>query len=224
MIASEQNFWSLIHQYDTAVFPVQYLFSLIAVILVIGMFKSPGEKLNRLINLFLAMSYLWIGIVFFLVHNRTLSEQMHYFQPALMFLIAFLFFVDIFRKKNRFRFSQSSWRNAFALVLIVYSIFGYPLVGWLLEHPYAVKISDTLALWVPILGVYPCPTTIFALSLLSLAYPHNDKKVIFPLLFWALSSVFGPPLRVYGVYEDIGLFLTGLFLLIIVIKNHKRER
>lgn len=222
MIPSEE-FWKLIHEYDAAIFPMQLIFTLVAVLLVVFMAKKPGDKLNRWMNLFLALCYLWIGVVFYLVHNRDLSSRMHYFQPILMFIIAFFFALDIFLKRTHFKFSNNSCHNCMMLILMGYSIIGYPIIGWLLGHPYAVEISGDFSIWVPILGVYPCPTTIFSLSLLSLALPKGDKKVMIPLLFWSLFSIMGPPLRIYGVYEDLGLFFAGLYGLIVFIISFKKR-
>ena len=222
MMTSEE-FWDLIHGYDLAIFPMQYIFSLVAIVLVVLMAKKPGAKLNVWMNLFLAVCYSWIGIIFYLVHNRDLSEKMHYFQPALMFIIALLFILDIFLKKSDFKFSQNRSHNYIALFFLAYSIIGYPIVGWLLGHPYSVKFSGDLAIWVPILGVYPCPTTIFSLALLSLALPRADKKVMIPLLYWGIFSIMGPPLRVYGVYEDLVLFFAGIYGLVFFIKNFRKK-
>jgi hypothetical protein len=223
MMTSEE-FWELIHNYDAAIFPMQFIFSIAAIVLVVCMAKKPSAKLNRWINLFLALCYLWIGIVFFLVHNRDLSVKMHYFQPILMFIIAFLFALDIFLKRSDFKFSRHHFHNFLVLFFMAYSIIGYPFMGWLLKHPYSVNISGDFSIWVPILGVYPCPTTIFSLSLLSLALPQGDKKVMIPLLFWSLFSIMGPPLRIYGVYEDFGLFFAGLYGFIMFIISFRKKR
>jgi hypothetical protein len=223
MPVSAEKFWQLIHNYDSAVFPVQFAFTAAAVFLLFRLRRKPGAALDRWINLFLMACYLWIGIVFFLVFNAELSRKLCYFQPALMFLIALLFGLDLFRKKNHFRLPVPPGGRTVVLALLTYSIAGYPLVGWLLGHPYSVEISRRFSLWVPILGVYPCPTTIFALALLGAGRPRADGKVMIPLLFWALFSIAGPPLRLYGVYEDIGLFLAGIYGLIRLIGNTKRK-
>ena len=220
---TSEEFWKLIHEYDASIFPMQFIFSIVAVVLVVFMAKKPSAKLNKWINLFLVSCYLWIGVVFFLVHNRDLSARMHYFQPILMFIIAFLFALDIFVKRTNFKFSNNRGHNWIMLFFMAYSIIGYPLIGWLLGHPYSVKITGDFSTWVPILGVYPCPTTIFSLSLLSLALPQGDKKVMIPLLVWSLFSIMGPPLRMYGVYEDIGLFFAGLYGLIIFVKSFRKR-
>ncbi|RKY74631.1 hypothetical protein DRQ12_13025 [candidate division KSB1 bacterium] len=222
MMTSEE-FWKLIHKYDAAIFPMQFIFSIAAVVLVVFMVKKPSARLNRWINLFLVLCYLWIGVVFFLVHNKDLSIKMHYFQPILMFIIAFLFALDLFLKRTNFKFSNNHCHNSIMLFFMAYSIIGYPLIGWLLGHPYSVKIYGDFSIWVPIFGVYPCPTTIFSLSLLSLALPQGDKKVMIPLLFWGLFSIMGPPLRIYGVYEDIGLFFAGFYGLIAFVKSFRKR-
>lgn len=44
-----------------------------------------------------------------------------------------------------------------------------------------------------------------------------------PLLFWALFSIGGPPVRFYGVYEDLGLFLAGIYGLIMLIAHFRQK-
>ena len=61
MMTSEE-FWKLIHKYDAAIFPMQFIFSIAAVVLVVFMVKKPSARLNRWINLFLVLCYLWIGV------------------------------------------------------------------------------------------------------------------------------------------------------------------
>ena len=214
----------LIHSYDALIFPAQFVFSIIAIVLLVFLARGPSKKLNMFINLFLMFCYLWIGIVFFLIFNRGLSIQMHYFQPILMFIIAFLFGLDVFMKKTNFEFPKSHLHRAFMLFFGAYGIIGYPLVGWILGHPYSVEIFGTFSIWVPILGVFPCPTTIFSLALLGAALPKADKKVMIPLLFWALCSITGPPILMYGVYEDFGLFLAGIYSLVMFVMCIRRKR
>lgn len=222
MMSAEQ-FWSFLHSYDAAIFPIHLCFSIVAILLIVFMLRKPSVSLNVLINLFLAVCYIFIAIFFFLVHNKELSVQMHYFQPILMFLIAFLFLLDIFLKRTDYRLPDSKLRRFFFFFFAGYSIVGYPIIGGLLGHPYWANVTGDFSIWIPILGVYPCPTTILALVLLSSALPRADKKVMIPLLYWAIFSIFGPPLRNYGIYEDIALFLSGVYGLVMLIKYFKRR-
>ena len=66
----------------------------------------------------------------------------------------------------------------------------------------------------------PCPTTVFALALLAAAIPKVDKKVYILLLVWALPA-FGKCLGGFDLYEDCVLFWTGVYALIMLIKNWK---
>ena len=223
MLMSSEEFWNLIHRYDASIFPVQFAFSIVAIVLIVFIAKKPSAKLNRLVNFFLMLCYLWIGIIFFLGFNRELSAQMHYFQPVLIFIIALLFGLDIFMKNSNFQFPTVRWHRGIVLFFMVYSIVGYPVIGWLLGHPYSVQIAGGFSIWVPIVGVYPCPTTILSIALLGAALPQGDKKVMIPLLFWALSSIFGPPVRNYGVYEDIGLFMAGIYGLLMLITSFRQK-
>lgn len=221
--APANMFWNLIHAYDSAIFPVQYLFSIAAIVLLVLIAKRPSTKLNRLTNLFLMVCYLWIGVVFFLVYNRQLSARLHYFQPILMLIVAALFGLDLLRKKTEFKLPTSIGHRMIFWLLIVHSVIGYPLVGWLLGHPYTVKAFGAFSVWVPILGVFPCPTTVFGLALLGAARPKADKIVMIVLLLWALNSIMGPPVRQYGVYEDYGLFLAGIYGLVMLIKRFRQK-
>ena len=224
MLMTSEKFWALIHNYDSAIFPVQFVFSIIAIVLLVLIIRKPQDKLNRVINLFLMLCYLWIGVVFFLGFNRELSQQTRYFQPILMTIIALLFGLDVFLKKTDYRFPDSTFHRSIVVFLAAYSIIGYPLIGWLLGHPYSVKIFGTSSIWVPIFGVYPCPTTVLSLGLLSTALPRGNKIVMIPLLLWALFSPCGPPIRNYGAYEDLGLFLAGIYGLIMFIVYFRTRR
>ena len=223
MLMTSEEFWHLIHRYDAAIFPVQFVFSAAAIVLLVFIVKRPSAKLNRWVNIFLMVCYLWIGVLFFLVYNAELSAQMRYFQPILMFIIAMLFGLDIFMKKSSFELPAAPWERGLVLSFLAYSIIGYPLIGWALGHPYLVQLSRSSSIWVPIFGVYPCPTTVFSVTLVAAALPRGDRKVMIPLLFWALFSIMGPPVRNYGVYEDIGLFLAGVYGLIRLIRTFRKK-
>jgi hypothetical protein len=66
----------------------------------------------------------------------------------------------------------------------------------------------------------PCPLTVFALTMVTAASPKVDKKIFILLLPWALAALpkcFG----VLDCYEDCILFASGVYGLIILIKDWK---
>jgi hypothetical protein len=86
----------------------------------------------------------------------------------------------------------------------------YPLIGWSLGHTYPKTL----------LPLFPCPLTVFAIALVAAAAPRVDKKVFAFLLPWALM---GLP-KCFGAldcYEDCILFVSGVYGLIVLIRNWK---
>jgi hypothetical protein len=69
-------------------------------------------------------------------------------------------------------------------------------------------------------GVFPCPTTVFALALLAAATPKVDKKIYILLLVWALPSI-GKCFGVLDLYEDCILFVAGVYGLTVLVKYWK---
>lgn len=68
-----------------------------------------------------------------------------------------------------------------------------------------------------LLGVLPCPTTIFFLALVAGTIPKADKKVFTLLLGFALiSGIYAPIER---IYVDFLLLASGIYGLIMLINN-----
>jgi hypothetical protein len=73
-----------------------------------------------------------------------------------------------------------------------------------------------------LLPLFPCPLTVFAIALVAAASPKADKKVFIALLPWALM---GLP-KCFGAldcYEDCILFATGVYGLVVLIKDRKSK-
>ena len=221
---STEDEWDLFNKYDQAFFPFHYIISAIALTLVFFIVVKPGKKTGVFANLFFMLCYLWIGTGFYLIYRNELTMRIQYFQPVLMFLIALCFGIDLVKGRNDYKIPENGINRIITIFLITYSIVGYPLMGWLLKHPYAVQISGSMFLWVPILGAYPCPTTIFAIALLTGSLPDVDWKVLSLLILWAILSVVGKPVLEYHAYEDIVLFIAGLYGVYMLIKRYMAVR
>ena len=208
---TSEDTWDSINKYDQGIFPVHYVISLVAAVIVFIIAKKPGKKTDFVVNLFLMLCYFWIGLGFFLIYKNELTMKIQYFQPVLMFAISFLFGIDLFKKKNHYQIPEPGIFKNITYFLIIYSIIGYPLIGWLLKHPYAVAVSGDIHLWVPILGAYPCPTTVFAIALFTASLPKVDITLMILLISWAVLSIVGKPIIEYRAYEDLVLFLAGVY-------------
>jgi len=203
-----ENWWSISERYNNAIFPVQIVIMVIGVILTYFLFAKPNTRTNNLMKAYLAFTFAWNGIVFFLIFGKELPGT---FLGAPLFIITpVLFAVDIFTKKTEFKLPNARWHK-YLTIFWVLCAFLYPLIGLPLGHLYPRSCM---------FGVFPCPTTVFALALLAAAIPKVDKKVYTLLLIWALPSV-GKCFGVLDLYEDCVLFVAGVYGLIMLVKNWK---
>jgi len=202
-----ETFWNQMGTYNEATFPVQIAMIILVVVLIYFVFAKPGTKSNTLMKAFLSFAFAWNGIVFFLIYAK--SPISTFLGSPLFIIVAILFAVDIFTKKIEFRFPSIKWQK-FITAFWILLAFLYPLIGLTLGHFYP-KVCMPLA---------PCPLTVFAIALVTVAIPKVDKKVYMLLLPWALMSL-PKCLGALECYEDCILFGAGVYGLIMLIKNWK---
>lgn len=203
--------WNKVGAYNEAIFPMQILLIFVALALTYLLFSKPSARNNNLMKGYLSFLCAWNGILFFLIYGRELPGKI--LGAPLFILAAVLFTWDIKSGKTQFRLPEATWQK-YLTGLLLLSAFMYPLVGAALGHVYPESCT---------FGVMPCPTTVFALALLSAALPEADKKVYVVLLVWALPAL-GKCLGALDLYEDCILFWTGVYSLMILIKTWKKEK
>ena len=202
------TFWNQVATYNQTTWPIQVLMIIGAAYLTYLVFALPGPKTDVWMRVFLAFTFAWNGIVFFLVFVRNPISMV--IGTPLFIIVSAFFVVDIFSQKTEFRLPDMGCKRYFTwfwLILVVL----YPLIGWVfLGHAYPKML----------LPMFPCPLTVFAVALVGAAAPRTDKKVFIALLPWALL---GLP-KCFGAldcYEDCILFSSGVYGLIVLIKNWK---
>jgi hypothetical protein len=126
-------------------------------------------------------------------------------------ILALLFIIDIFRAKIEFKLPKTGGKKYFTLFLIVSAFVLYPLIEYIAGHSYPK---------IPLFGVAPCPTIIFSLALLIGSMPRVDKKIFILLILPAISYGFIVPITL-GVWADSLLLISGIYGVIILIKNWK---
>jgi len=201
-----ETFWNQMAAYNEATLPVQIVMMIVAVVLTYFVFAKASARANTLMKLFLSFAFAWTGIVFFLIFARSIVSAV---ASALFIVVAILFALDIFKKKNEFRLPVARWQR-YLTVFLILLVFLYPLVGMALGHPYP-KTCMPMA---------PCPLTVFAIALAAAAIPHVDKKVYIMLLPWAILSL-PKCLGALDCYEDCILFAAGVYGLVLLVKNWK---
>jgi hypothetical protein len=206
---STEGFWTQVAAYNAATWPLAVAMTIAAAFLACRVFVRPGARTDIWLKAFLSFAFAWNAIVFFLVYAR---NPISTFTGAPLFiLISLLFALDIWGKKTHFRSPETPWKKGLT-VLWIALVFLYPLLGWPLGHIY----PQTL------LPIFPCPLTVFAIALVAAAAPKVDKKILILLLPWALMALpkcFGA----LDCYEDCILFVSGLYGLVELVRNRKRQ-
>ena len=205
------SWWETVGTYNIAIFPFQLIVAFVAVALTYLVFTRPGERSDRLMKAYLSLLCAWDGLVFFLVYGRGLPGTV--LGVPLFFLAAILFAWDIRRGITRFRLPDALWQSLVTGFLILLALL-YPLVGSVFGHFYPESCT---------FGAMPCPTTVFALALLSAALPQADRKVYWVLLIWALPAL-GKCLGALDLYEDCILFWAGIYALIMLVKTWREGK
>jgi hypothetical protein len=213
MMLTVEEWLRIMENYGAKIWPAQIVFYVMAILLTVWLFIRPGRIQNLLIKLYLCMTFMWIGIAFYFVFARGIAGNTYgnYIMGAFFIIISVLFAVDIFRNKMHFLLPAVRWQRYSTLVLTILA-FSYPWIGITLGHRFPNLI---------ITGTLPCPTITLSLILLTTSLPRVNKTIYVLLLFLAIP--FTPFMQIlkYGVYEDIILFATGIYSLILLIKHWK---
>lgn len=202
-------FWNYIGTYNNAIFPMQIITMIVAVVLTYFLFVKPGSTINKLMKAYLAFTYAWIGVVFFIILVPSSLKPDFPILGILFIIIALLFAIDIFAGKIEFELPKTEGKRLFTLFLIISAFIIYPVIEWSIGHRYPLT---------PLFGVLPCPTNIFSIALLGGAIPKVDRKVFSLLLIPAMLAGIRAPIE-HGAYGDFLLLFAGIYGLIMLIKN-----
>lgn len=205
---STEQFLEVFRQYNSSVWPLQIIFYILAILMVWQVW-SPKQKHPPLILLLLGGFWLWMGIVYHFVFFTSINKAAWLF--GIMNIVQGILFIFYGIKKNgvSFRFPWNIY-SITGIILIVYSLVFYPLIGHFSGHSY--PYSPTFGL--------PCPTTIFSFGMLLLI----DKRVPLVLLIipflWSVIGTFAA--LSFGIREDIGLIISGLITCVLIICKNKK--
>jgi hypothetical protein len=203
-----EQFMNVFREYNVSVWPMQVVFYVIGFLIIIFAFWKYRFS-DVVINILLALVWLWMGIVYHFMFFSAINKAAYFF-GAVFILQALLFIYYGIIKHSLIFKAQDDIHFVAGIVFIIYSFAIYPILGILLGHQYPTS---------PTLGL-PCPTTIFTLGVLL----WTDKKlpivvIIIPLIWSVIgfTAVFN-----FGIREDTGLLITGIVAgLLLVIRRRK---
>jgi len=202
-----EQFLDVFRKYNIAVWPMQVFFILLALIAVYFSIRSKTYS-NRIIVCVLAFFWLWMGIIYHLVYFSRINEAALVF--GTLFIIQAIIFLYFGFLKNKLSFRLKTDKYGITgIILIVFALLIYPLVGYWWGHIYPSA---------PTFGL-PCPTTIFTFGILLFSVSKLSPWVIIIPFLWSLlgfSAAFS-----LGIKEDTGLLVAGVLSMVMIIYRNK---
>ena len=149
-----EEFLRVFERYNLAVWPMQYIFILMAVAAIILAVRKSAYS-GKLITIFLSIFCLWMGAVYHISFFTSINKAAYVFGTIFILQGALFLFAGILKNQLSFQFKNNIYGIAGA-ILMVFALLIYPLIGNRLGHIY--PFSPTFGL--------PCPTTIFTFGML----------------------------------------------------------
>lgn len=203
-----EQFLAVFRLYNESVWPIQIFFNLLALVCLYFIFRRTSIS-DKFISISLALFWLWMGIVYNIIFFTSINKAAYLFGS--LFIIQSLIFIYFGLIKGSLQFEfQRSIISYSAIVLAIFALIIYPLLGFAFGHMY--PNSPTFGL--------PCPTTIFTLGIILFIRGRIPYLLIAIPLFWSLIG-FSAALTL-GIYEDAGLLAAGVITIVLtLIKNRK---
>ena len=204
---STEQFLDVFSNYNESIFPLQILFFLLALVAVFLLMRPSGSS-GVIISSILAFLWLWMGSVYHIIFFSVINKAAFAFGGLFIMQSMLFLYFGVFRNDLSFRIGRD-FNSLLGMLLIVYSLVIYPVLGYFLGHVY--PSSPTFGL--------PCPTTIFTFGILLMNVKKwNIVLLIIPFLW----SVIGLSAAIQlNMYEDIGLIVSAFLVLLMFIYRKK---
>lgn len=203
-----EQFFDVFARYNTAVWPMQVLWNLLAVVAIALVFRRGT---GPLIATILTALWLWMGIAYHWAFFAVINKAAYGF-GALFVVQGMLFLVHGAMQRTLTFARPTGVCEGECALLMAYALLIYPLLGHALGHAYPQA---------PTFGL-PCPTTIFTLGLL--LWTTNAPRwwlLLIPLLWSLIGTMAAFQL---GVREDIGSLVAGIVFLGLGLRRRVDER
>lgn len=206
-----EQFFNVFESYNTAIWPAQIVAYILGIIAVLAVIRG-GKNQSRIVSAVLVSFWIWISVVYHIMHFAAINPIAKLFGIFFIFQGILLFAAGCIANRLRFRFSFKLI-PAIGVLLIIYSMVIYPMLGVAFGHSYPRA---------PMFGVAPCPTTIFTFGILLLATePVPVSLVIIPLLWALVGTTAATKLQ---VPQDYGLGVAGILGIFLISINNRFQR
>lgn len=198
-----ENFWNVIGLYNRSTLALQVV---ICLFILFSIFAAYRWKLSYLPKIALAGSNLFIGIVFFLLFDK--SPVGLFFACPLYLAVGILLVIDCIRYTDDNFNTFDPVSGAYLFLILC-----YPLVSLSLGHAYPKQV----------LYLLPCPTISFSIMI----YSRYSKKSVLLLSLMTIWALTGLKAFAFNVLEDLILFSTAfysIYLIWITLANRRNSQ
>jgi hypothetical protein len=157
-----REFLEVFERYNEAVYPLQYVLILAALVAIYLSAAHHAARSDRLVSAILAMLWIWAGVVYQWLFFGPINTLAYLFGILFVVQAGIFLYVGVVRCALTFRATPDR-RGMTGIIILLYALLIYPLAGALSGHGYPAA---------PTFGV-PCPVTIFTFGILS----WTDKRV-----------------------------------------------
>ena len=203
-----QEFFNMIASYNTAYWPlplVTYALGILAAIL--AWLKS--DYASKTAASILALFWLWTGIVFYGFWMSQLSRSSFVFSVLFVIQAVLLVWAGVMQRNLSFN-ARADIYGLIGGLAILYGMAGYPVIEFFLNRGY----PQTL-----ILGMAPCPTTVFTLGMLMWSDSPTPRRVLVIPVSYAIVG--GAMVAAQGIVEDLGMLTVGLLAVIMILNRNR---
>jgi hypothetical protein len=202
-----EQFLLVFKQYNQAVWPMQILLNLFGLVAIFLSVKKIAIS-NRLIAAIIAFFWFWIGVAYHFAFFTGINPAAYAF-AVLNVIQGFIFLIfGVFHQRLSFKFKPNLY-GITGVLLILYAMIIYPLLGYTLGHIYPKA---------PTFGL-PCPTTIFTFGLLLWTDIKVPKSALIIPFLWSVIG-FSAALTL-GIREDTGLLVAGIVGVALIVLRDK---
>jgi hypothetical protein len=194
---SAQAYYSLFETYNQAIWPAQLVAYGLG-LAVVALALRPVAGGGRVVLAVLSIFWLWNGVAYHLMHFSGINFAAFAFGPLFVLQGVLLAVGALGRGRDvRFRTDLFGWCG---LLLALFALVVYPLLGWLMEHGWPRAA---------VLGVAPAPTTIFTFGMLLMLEGGAPLTLAILPLLWALAAGSAAVLRL-ETPEDLSVLVAGV--------------
>jgi hypothetical protein len=204
-----EEFINVFRKYNQDIYPWQILFYFMAGLAIALSFKNSIRS-SRWTALLLSLLWIWMGVVYHLIYFSVINNAAYLFGIAFILQGFILFYEGFINRQIKFQFIPDLY-GVTGLVIILYSLILYPVLGYVAGHIY--PSSPTFGL--------PCPTTIFTFGIMLWTQPQMPKATLIIPMLWAVVGL--SAVLTFGMVEDTGLILSGLLATSLLLLRDRKK-